>query len=82
MAKKKFVWEVHLRPNTLTKDNDRDCIADVYAHAAPQRNALITNYQLINRFHFFFTEAGHLHNKIKFTIRMFHQFCRFKSFFV
>ena len=38
MAKKKFVWEVHLRPNTLTKDNDRDCIADVYAHAATQRN--------------------------------------------
>ena len=38
MAKKKYVWEVHLRPNTLTKDNDRDCIADVYAHAATQRN--------------------------------------------
>ena len=38
MAKKKFVWEVHLRPNTLTKDNDRDCIADVHAHAATQRN--------------------------------------------
>ena len=38
MAKKKFVWEVHLRPNTLTKDNDRDCLADVYAHAATQRN--------------------------------------------
>lgn len=38
MAKKKFVWEVHLRPNTLTKDNDRDCIADVYAHAQTQRN--------------------------------------------
>ena len=37
MAKKKFVWEVHLRPNTLTKDNDRDCIADVYAHAQTQR---------------------------------------------
>ena len=38
MAKKKFVWEEHLRPNTLTKDNDRDCIADVYAHAQTQRN--------------------------------------------
>ena len=38
MAKKKFVWEVHFRPNTLTKDNDRDCIADVHAHAATQRN--------------------------------------------
>ncbi len=38
MAKKKFVWEVHLRPNTLTKDNDRDCIADVHAHDATQRN--------------------------------------------
>ena len=38
MAKKKYVWEVHLRPNTLTKDNDRDCIADVHAHAATQRN--------------------------------------------
>lgn len=38
MAKKKFVWEVHLRSNTLTKDNDRDCIADVYAHAGTQRN--------------------------------------------
>lgn len=38
MAKKKFVWEVYLRPNTLTKDNDRDCIADVHAHAATQRN--------------------------------------------
>ena len=38
MAKKKFVWEVYLRPNTLTKDNDRDCIADVHAHAAMQRN--------------------------------------------
>ena len=38
MAKKKSVWEVYLRPNTLTKDNDRDCIADVHAHAATQRN--------------------------------------------
>lgn len=38
MAKKKFVWEVYLGPNTLTKDNDRDCIADVHAHAATQRN--------------------------------------------
>ncbi|MGP1496592.1 MAG: DUF4469 domain-containing protein [Treponema sp.] len=36
--KKKSVWEVHLRPNTLTKDNDRDCIADVYQHAETQRN--------------------------------------------
>ena len=35
---KKYVWEVYLRPNTLTKDNDRDCIADVYAHAPTQRN--------------------------------------------
>ena len=31
---KKFVWEVYLRPNTLTKDNDRDCIADVRADSA------------------------------------------------
>ena len=38
MAKKKSIWEVYLRPNTLTKDNDRDCIADVHAHAATQRN--------------------------------------------
>ena len=38
MAKKKSVWEVYLRPNTLTKDNDRDCIADVHAHATTQRN--------------------------------------------
>ena len=38
MAKKKSVWEVYLRPNTLTKDNDRDCIADVHAHAATQSN--------------------------------------------
>ena len=38
MAKKKSVWEVYLRPNTLTKDNDRDCIADVHAHTATQRN--------------------------------------------
>ena len=38
MTKKKSVWEVHLRPNTLTKDNDRDCIADVYQHAETQRN--------------------------------------------
>lgn len=38
MSKKKSVWEVYLRPNTLTKDNDRDCIADVHAHAATQRN--------------------------------------------
>ena len=37
-TKKKLVWEVHLRPNTLTKDNDRDCIADVYQHAETQRN--------------------------------------------
>ncbi|UTY25231.1 DUF4469 domain-containing protein [Treponema denticola] len=29
---------MYLRPNTLTKDNDRDCIADVHAHAATQRN--------------------------------------------
>ena len=36
--KKKSVWEVYLRPNTLTKDNDRDCIADVYQHAETQRN--------------------------------------------
>ena len=45
-AKKKYVWEVYLRPNTLTKDNDRDCIADVHAHAPTQRTgdiaALIT----------------------------------------
>ena len=43
---KKYVWEVYLRPNTLTKDNDRDCIADVHSHAQTQRNediaALIT----------------------------------------
>ena len=38
MAKKKSMWEVYLRPNTLTKDNDRDCIADVHAHTATQRN--------------------------------------------
>ena len=38
MAKKKSVWEVYLRPNTLTKDNDRDCIADVHTRAATQRN--------------------------------------------
>ena len=38
MSKKKSIWEVYLRPNTLTKDNDRDCIADVHAHAATQRN--------------------------------------------
>ena len=38
MAKKKFVWEVYLRPNTLTKENDRDCIADVHAHVQTQRN--------------------------------------------
>ena len=37
-SKKKSVWEVYLRPNTLTKDNDRDCIADVYQHAETQRN--------------------------------------------
>ena len=45
-TKKKHVWEVYLRPNTLTKDNDRDCIADVYSHSPTQRNediaALIT----------------------------------------
>ena len=45
-AKKKYVWGVYLRPNTLTKDNDRDCIADVHSHAPTQRNediaALIT----------------------------------------
>ena len=43
---KKYVWKVYLRPNTLTKDNDRDCIADVHSHAQTQRNediaALIT----------------------------------------
>ena len=43
---KKYVWEVYLRPNTLTKDNGRDCIADVHSHAQTQRNediaALIT----------------------------------------
>lgn len=38
MSKKKLIWEVYLRPNTLTKENDRDCIADVHAHAATQRN--------------------------------------------
>ena len=41
--KKKSVWEVYLRPNTLTKDNDRDCIADVYQHAETQRNADIAD---------------------------------------
>ena len=45
-TKKKYVWNVYLRPNTLTKDNDRDCIADVYSHSPTQRNediaALIT----------------------------------------
>ena len=45
-TKKKHVWEVYLRPNTLTKDNDRDCIAEVYSHSPTQRNediaALIT----------------------------------------
>ena len=45
-AKKKNAWEVYLRPNTLTKDNDRDCIADVHSHAPTQKNediaALIT----------------------------------------
>ena len=30
------------------------------------------NYQLVNRFHFFLGKAGHLHNKIKFTICIFH----------
>ncbi len=43
---KKYVWGVYLRPNTLTKDNDRNCIADVHSHAPTQRNediaALIT----------------------------------------
>ena len=38
-TKKKHVWEVYLRPNTLTKDNDRDCIAEVYSHSPTQRNA-------------------------------------------
>ena len=42
-SKKKSVWEVYLRPNTLTKDNDRDCIADVYQHAETQRNADIAD---------------------------------------
>ncbi len=37
-TKKKHVWEVYLRPNTLTKDNDRDCIAEVHSHAPRQRN--------------------------------------------
>ena len=45
-TKKKRIWEVYLRPNTLTKDNDRDCIAVIHAHAPTQRNediaALIT----------------------------------------
>ena len=36
--KQKPVWNVYLRPNTLTKDNDRDCIADVYSHSPTQRN--------------------------------------------
>ena len=38
MSKNKAVWEVHLRPNALTKVDDRDCIADVYKHAATKRN--------------------------------------------
>ncbi|MFC2330810.1 MAG: DUF4469 domain-containing protein [Treponema sp.] len=46
MTKKKYVWGVYLRPNPLTKDNDRDCIAEVYSHTPTQRNediaALIT----------------------------------------
>nr|WP_187289347.1 DNA-binding domain-containing protein [Treponema pedis] len=43
MSKKKYVWEVYLRPNTLTKENDRDCIADVHAHADTQHNSDIAD---------------------------------------
>ena len=38
MSKKKFVWEVYLRPNTLSKDTERDCIADVRFRGGAKRN--------------------------------------------
>ena len=31
-------WQVYLRPNTLTKDNDKDCIADVHLNGATLTN--------------------------------------------
>ena len=32
-------WEVDLRPNTLTADNDRDCIAEVHSSHATKLNS-------------------------------------------
>ena len=31
-------WQVYLRPNALTKDNDRDCIADVHLNGVTLTN--------------------------------------------
>ena len=31
-------WQVYLRPNALTKDNDKDCIADVHLNGATLTN--------------------------------------------
>ena len=38
MTKKKIVWEVYLRPHTLTKDDDRSCIAEVRPRGRAKRN--------------------------------------------
>ena len=31
-------WQVYLRPNALTKDNDKDCIADVHLNGTTLTN--------------------------------------------
>lgn len=36
---KEHEWEVDLRPNTLTPDNDRDCIAEVHSPHATKLNS-------------------------------------------
>ena len=38
MTKKKFVWEIYLHLHTLSKDTERDCIADVRFRGGAKRN--------------------------------------------
>ena len=38
-----MIWETYLRPNTLTADNDRDCIAEVHSKNPTRQNSDIAD---------------------------------------
>ena len=40
---KEHQWDVYLRPNTLTKDDENDCIADVLTRLQTRRNEDVAN---------------------------------------